>query len=219
MQIRDAHAFGFGIMVVATGLLAAAYLVTTAAAQNLLPSNQGTDLNAGSTSGTTPSSVNDKSLAAQKPATASEKLQLSEQAYGVWTLQCLTATTARPSCQIMHRLTSADGQQIALVLSMARVAKDTVALQMALPLGFSIQNGVKIAFGSNYSTLANVTRCTNQGCLIEGNAPPDMIAAMMQSKEGSVSVQTTQGDEFKLAVSLDGFQAAFNAMMAKDNAG
>ena len=219
MQTRDTHALGFGIVVAVTGLLSAAYLSTSAAAQNKLPSSQGTDQSAGSISSAGPSSVNDKSLEAQKAATASGKLHVSEQVYGVWTLQCMTGVTAKPSCQVIHRLTSADGQQIALVLSMAMVAKDTVALQMALPLGFSIQKGVKITLGSNYSTLANVTRCTNQGCLLEGNAPPDMIAAMLRSKEGSVSVQTMLGEEIKLAVSFNGFSTAYNAMMAKGDAG
>ena len=143
--------------------------------------------------------------------------KVSEKSFGAWTLQCLSDPSITPHCQIMHRLASPDSNQVVLVMSVASLSKDKTGLQLALPLGFAIQAGVKIAFGSKYSTGAAVSRCTVQGCIVEGTCPPEMIAAMKREKDGSVTVKTMQGNDIKLAVSLDGFADAYKAMEAKNN--
>jgi len=87
---------------------------------------------------------------------------------------------------------------------------------MALPLGFAIQGGVKIGFGAKYSTVAKISRCTTQGCLVEGLCPPGMLDILMKEKSGKVSIRMMQGNAAELPVSLEGFNAAYQAMRAKD---
>lgn len=134
---------------------------------------------------------------------------VSEKAFGKWTLQCLPESAPDPRCQIVHRLMSEDGKQSVLVLSLARTSDGATKLQMALPLGFSIQEGVRIVFGGGFATIAGVSRCTVQGCLVEGDGAPEMIAAMKAEKQGAVTVRTMQGEEIALPVSLDGFSEAY----------
>ncbi|AYG69923.1 hypothetical protein CCGE531_28010 (plasmid) [Rhizobium sp. CCGE531] len=142
--------------------------------------------------------------------------QVTEQKFDAWTLQCSTDKAMKPPCQIMYRLTSPDQKQVFLVISMARSAENKVGMQMALPLGFSIQAGVKIGFGGKYSTMAKVSRCTNQGCLVEGLCPPGMLDALLKEKSGKVSIRMMQGNMAELPISLGGFSAAYRAMQANN---
>ncbi|GES41020.1 invasion protein IalB [Rhizobium sp. ERR 922] len=155
------------------------------------------------------------SAAAPAPATpAPAGPQISEQKFDAWILQCSGDKTMKPRCQIVYRLTSPDQRQVFMVISMARSADKKIGMQMALPLGFAIQGGVKIGFGSKYSTMAKVSRCTTQGCLVEGLCPPAMLAALMKEKSGKVSIRMMQGNMAELPISLTGFGAAFQAMQA-----
>ncbi len=156
----------------------------------------------------------DPSNAVAPATSAPAGSQITEQKFDAWTLQCSADKTMKPRCQIVYRLTSPDQKQVFMVISMARSADKKIGMQMALPLGFAIQGGVKIGFGSKYSTIAKVSRCTTQGCLVEGLCPPEMLAALMKEKSGKVSIRMMQGNMAELPISLSGFGAAFQAMQA-----
>jgi invasion protein IalB len=163
------------------------------------------------------SSASKEGAAAGKTAAAAD--DGSDQAYGDWTLQCLGAGASGIPCQVMHRSLSPDKKQVIVVMSMAYFPKGEVTkLQLALPLGFSVQDGVKLDFGEGYSTTAKVSRCTAQGCLVEGNGAPEMIAAMRKGKAATVTVRTVEGSEIKLPFSLAGFAEAYDAMKSKNQA-
>jgi invasion protein IalB len=147
--------------------------------------------------------------------TNSPQPRLVEEKFKDWSLQCIEGSSATPPCQIMYRLTSSNQKQVALVLSVARSPKGKISLQMALPLGFSISQGVDLAFGKKYSTVARVSRCTVQGCLVEGEAPAKMIDAMLHGSNGVVSVHNMEGRQIKLPISLNGFSTAFEALKGK----
>jgi invasion protein IalB len=140
--------------------------------------------------------------------------RVAEKKFGDWTLQCATDKSMNPPCQVIYRLTGTDEKQVMVVISMAKASKDAVGFQMALPLGFAIQGGVKIAFGPKFTTKANVSRCTIQGCLVEGIAPAPLLAAMLKETSGQISIQMMQGNILDLSVKLEGFREAFDAMSA-----
>lgn len=158
-----------------------------------------------------PSDVMSATPAAPAPASP----QITEQKFDAWTLQCTADQSMKPPCQIIYRLTSPDQKQVFLVISMARSAENKVGMQMALPLGFAIQSGVKIGFGTKYSTIAKISRCTTQGCLVEGLCPPQMLAALLKETSGKISIRMMQGNLAELPVSLAGFAAAYQAMQAR----
>ncbi|MBB3287013.1 MULTISPECIES: invasion associated locus B family protein [unclassified Rhizobium] len=162
-----------------------------------------------------PAPVSPAPLAGSAAASPADP-QVTEQKFDAWTLQCSTDKALKPPCQIMYRLTSPDQKQVFMVISMARSAENKVGMQMALPLGFSIQAGVKIGFGAKYSTMAKVSRCTNQGCLVEGLCPPGMLDALLKEKSGKVSIRMMQGNTAELPISLGGFSAAYRAMEANN---
>ncbi|TXI03184.1 MAG: hypothetical protein E6Q76_14165 [Rhizobium sp.] len=154
--------------------------------------------------------------AAPATAPAAAPQQITEQKFDAWTLQCSTDKSMKPPCQILYKLTSPDQKQVFMVISMARSSENKVGMQMALPLGFSVQAGVKIGLGSKYSTVAKVSRCTTQGCLVEGVCPPAMLDALLKEKSGKVSIRMMQGNMAELPISLGGFDAAYHAMLASN---
>jgi invasion protein IalB len=163
----------------------------------------------------------DAAAQAAKPQAAptqqerSQTPAISEQRFGQWSLQCSSDHSMNPPCQVIYRLASADQKQIATVISMAKANGGTVGMQLALPLGFAIQGGVQIAFGPTFSMSAAVSRCTAQGCLIEGVAPENLLAAMLKEKSGQITLHMLQGNNIVLPIDLDGFASAYRAMSAK----
>lgn len=132
-------------------------------------------------------------------------------------MECMTGQHAVP-CQVVNRTLSGDKQQVVMVVSMAFVAKaNETKIQMALPLGFSVQDGVTINLGEGYAGVVQVSRCTTQGCLVDGVAAPDMVEAMSKAKSGTVSIKTVEGNTVSLPFSLAGFEEA-NKEMRKKNA-
>jgi invasion protein IalB len=120
---------------------------------------------------------------------------------GQWTTDCETASGGGKMCQAMVR--SAIGNQVALVLSIAKVAKEgDVRMQMALPLGFSVQRDVEISIG-DFKTSMKVSRCTAQGCLIEEKVSPDFIKALSAQKAGTVRVYTVDGKSIDITLPTD----------------
>lgn len=143
--------------------------------------------------------------------------QSGTQGFGDWTLECVTGGEAK--CQATTRSNSGDQKQVILVLSVASsgTPKQT-RYQMALPLGFSIPPGVEVKVGA-YSRVLPVSRCTAQGCLVEGVMPDALAKAMRENAQGSVAVQTGEdGAPITLPLSLKGFGDAF-AAMEKRNGG
>lgn len=194
------------------------FLVTPAAMSQQVGAAELSKLPATAVHSNSPKAKASSQVPAQAASTASRPsgARLTEDKFRDWSLQCIVNASATPPCQIIYRLMSSDHKQVALVLSLALYPKNSPRLQMALPLGFSIPRGVHIAFGQDYSLTAQISRCTIQGCLIEGEGQAKMIDAMLKAKGGTASVYNMQGSEIRLPISLDGFSAAYEVLRKKD---
>ena len=84
---------------------------------------------------------------------------------------------------------------------------------MAVPLGVAVQAGVKIGIDGAYSASMPISRCTLQGCLVEGVVPVDMIEAMKTKSVASIGVTTPDGKDVPISLKLKGFGSAYNAMI------
>jgi invasion protein IalB len=129
---------------------------------------------------------------------------------GVWELQCVAGASSR-RCQTVGRVQSPDGKQVILVMSLAKIAK-TTSMQLAVPLGVAVQPGVKIEIDGAYSKTMPISRCTAQGCLVEGTVPAEMIKAMVIKATASIHVTTPEGKTIPLALPLNGFEKAFSGL-------
>lgn len=91
-----------------------------------------------------------------------------------------------------------------LVLAIARQSRDArPRLQMALPLGINIARGVKITIGEFNEDLS-ISRCTAQGCLVEGAASDELLAALRQGSTGRITVYSLDDNAIDLNLPLTG---------------
>ncbi|CAN7689500.1 invasion associated locus B family protein [Rhizobium sp. LjRoot98] len=137
----------------------------------------------------------------------------SSKTFDDWELQCIDHPKGDRRCQIVGNVLSADKKQAVLVMSLAPSADAaTILIQMAVPLGVAVQQGVKIEIDKSYSGSMPISRCTSQGCLVEGAVPTEMIAAMIAKPKASIEVTTPDGKSVPISLSLKGFGGAYEAV-------
>ncbi len=141
------------------------------------------------------------------------------QRFDTWELQCETIAAASRVCQISSRVTSPDGSQVILVMSLANDASAKVTrMQMAVPLGIALAEKVDISVAPNYEASLSVSRCTPQGCLVEGSVEPALMTALREGQQAIISVATPEKQRIPIALALKGFSAAFEALEASEKA-
>lgn len=169
---------------------------------------------AGGRTQTRPSATTDK---AQKPAQAQpSKAEAAAEQFKQWALQCVELGKEPARCQISGSTLSGDGKQVILVMSLAfRPDGKTVAMQMAVPLGVALKDGVKINVAGGYEAAMALSRCTPQGCLVEGAVEPALVEAMKAKAAATVTVATPEGKAIPITLSLSGFSDAYTALLGR----
>lgn len=138
-------------------------------------------------------------------------------AFGDWNLECYEPAVSGVNCQMLHQTLSGDGGQVLNVYSLAYIPEaDHTRLQFALPLGFAVQPGVRMEIGDGFQSEIPVSRCTSQGCLIEGVAAAEFLNAMRNEGQGKITVQTVNGGTVEFPLSLNGFAQAYDAMRSQN---
>jgi len=147
--------------------------------------------------------------AATSATTAAEKLK----SFDDWEVQCEDSPDSGRRCQLSGRTLSPSGEQIILVMSLAKGADATTMLyQAALPLGIAVQKPVSVSVDNGFQSAISVSRCTPQGCLLEGAADSEFIEALTTGAEAKFSVTTPEGQTIPIALSLKGFANALSAL-------
>jgi invasion protein IalB len=140
--------------------------------------------------------------------------------YKNWDLQCAEFAKSQKRCQVTGNVVSSDGKQVIFVMSLASSADGkAMVTQMAVPLGIALKAGIKIDVDGAYTTIMPASRCTTQGCLVEGAVESAMIAAMKTKPAATITVATPDGKTVPIKLSLDGFSDAFAAMKATEDGG
>jgi invasion protein IalB len=130
-------------------------------------------------------------------------------AFGEWRLECVEQA-AKPNCQASIR--AVIGEQIALVLSVAMQAgKPDPQMQLAVPLGVLVAKGVDAKVGG-YSANFPISRCTAQGCLVEGAFPKPFGDALREGKDGAILIYSTDGKPVQLPLPAKSFATAFDGL-------
>lgn len=149
-----------------------------------------------------------------QPVSSDQKKLSKPDQFKRWAVQCVEQANTGKKCQISSTTLSADGKQAVLVISLAyRTDGKSVAMQMAVPLGIALKDGVKLTIEHASATTFPVSRCTPQGCLVEVIVEPALIDLMKKGKNASVSVITPEGATVPIALSLDGFSDAYAALV------
>ena len=134
-----------------------------------------------------------------------------------WRVACHEPPIGDLKCRIVHQLVHDKLKKNALVVTVAySPARDRDIVQFLLPLDFLLKPGVGIEV-SSYKTTAAVARCALQGCFIEGEADPALVAAMKRTtRRGEVTLTARTGKTVAIPFSLAGFSAAYDRMRTEN---
>jgi len=154
----------------------------------------------------------------QAAAAAPAAPKIQRQAFGEWGVECFDPKVNGLNCQMVQRLIAKDTKQLVLSVSIAYspAAKKHI-MQIELPLNFMLKPGVEIAIGDS-KTVAQVDRCSNQGCFIEGVAGDDLVAALNRGDKADIKFLANPEKRLVVPFSLQGFPAAYDSMKAKNSA-
>ena len=127
---------------------------------------------------------------------------------GDWVVECY-GKGADERCQVYQRVLMNKATAIALVATFTY--KDTVdelAYQIAVPLGVKLSQPALLALGPDYAIALPVSRCTQQGCLLEGIISGDALARLLKAQTASITVVNPASGNFQIPMSLNGFTRA-----------
>lgn len=137
--------------------------------------------------------------------------------HGDWLLRCVE-NRAGPPCEIVQAATMNETGEQVMQFAIAHAGdRDAFGILITLPLGIQIQGGVLLRINET-TDIADykITRCEQQGCLIERVVSADDLDLFHKSKKGVVAVLDRTGKPMVVPVSFNGFTKALDEMRRKN---
>lgn len=133
--------------------------------------------------------------------------------FGDWTVRCYPVKTPSP-CDMFELLANKQTQQRVLSVSIAYMpAGDKHVIQIAVPLGVSIQRGLILASDAYTSPALHYRRCDRGGCYVEMLMQNDAVQALAGAgTQAKIRVFGVNGKAFEIPFSLNGYADAHGAM-------
>ncbi|MGA7675400.1 MAG: invasion associated locus B family protein [Rhizomicrobium sp.] len=154
------------------------------------------------------------SAPAPAPANANKPAQPSEtKEFGDWSVRCYPATSATPCEMIELLVNKKSGRRVLGVLLVYNQARNQNLLQIAVPLGVMLQNGAVLGSDTYTSGVMHFRLCDMQGCYVVAPLDNDAVKAIGQATKAEVRIVSTEGKNFNITFSLNGFTAAYNALL------
>lgn len=135
---------------------------------------------------------------------------------GDWSLECYLRSDGTPeACQAYYRVLMDNATRIALVASFAVPAEgEGILYQISLPLGIDLMAGVLMTVDGGYAVNLPVTRCTLQGCLLEGRLTAAPLNALLTGTGATFAVQSREQGILPIPMSLVGLGVAIDRIKA-----
>jgi len=131
-----------------------------------------------------------------------------------WSVRCFRVDSPAP-CDVLQVGTSSETQQRVLLISIAYVpSRDAYAMQIIVPLGVELSQGLTLAAGEASLTNLPFTRCERDGCYVETALPqPTIDALSAMTANTTISIIAFNEDQtLELPFSVAGFAAAMARM-------
>lgn len=133
-----------------------------------------------------------------------------------WIVECFKTERSDEDCQAFQRVTMNDGKDVALVVTMTLAESiDTMDIQIAVPLGVQLPPGMVIRFDSGRDNRVPFSRCTQQGCLVEGRITAELAYSFENEGSASVTVLVPDDGPFTIPLSLLGLNDALDHIRTK----
>ena len=153
--------------------------------------------------------------AAAPQANASQGPKVSDvKEIGDWTVRCYDVKSPSPCEMIEMRVAKKTGQRILGVLVAYVPSRDQHIIQVSVPLGVALQNGLVIASDTFTSKPLHFRRCDQLGCYVETGIDNQSLAALGRATKADMQVVSMDGKKYNLVFSLNGFTAAHDQLVA-----
>jgi invasion protein IalB len=151
--------------------------------------------------------------AQQQPSPQSGKqMQPSEmKEFGDWTVRCYPVTSPSPCEMIELRVAKKSGQRILGFLLAYVPSRDAHVMQVSVPLGVALANGLVIDSDTYKSPVLKFRRCDQLGCYVE--AANDVVGTLGKATKAQAIVVSVDGKRYNLVFSLKGFTEAHQALV------
>jgi invasion protein IalB len=137
---------------------------------------------------------------------------------GDWQVRCFPVANGNP-CDVFQERVDEQSRQRILTFSLAFVpSMNRHILQITVPLDIAIQKGVTIKADGYTSPVMKYRMCNREGCFVQGAPDNAVIEALARATNASLNVVADGGKAFALPVSLKGFSAAHDDMVAQARA-
>lgn len=162
-----------------------------------------------------PAWAQDEPAQAPQPAPqAGKQMQPSEiKEFGDWTVRCYPVTSPSPCEMIELRVAKKTGQRILGFLIAYVPARDAHVIQVSVPLGVALANGMMIDADTYKSPVLKFRRCDQLGCYVEAAMGNDVISTLGKATKAQATVVSVDGKRYNLVFSLRGFTEAHQALV------
>jgi invasion protein IalB len=139
--------------------------------------------------------------------------------FGDFVVRCATTKSVAP-CDLFEERVNKDTGQRVMSLSIGYMpSQSRYIMQIAVPLGVSLEKGVVISAGKFTSPSFGFRRCDATGCYVEAGITKQLIDAFAKNgSDGKFKVFSDAGKEFSFSFSFNGFSAAHDDMVAQNKA-
>jgi invasion protein IalB len=133
--------------------------------------------------------------------------------YGDWTVRCFPGNSPTPCQMVQLRIVEKTKQRILGVLLAYMPARDANLMEISVPLGVNLQNGLVLSTDTYKSGVLKFTRCDQQGCYVEGAVGADVLGSLARATKGEVQIISMNGKRYNLVFSMKGFTDARSALL------
>ena len=134
--------------------------------------------------------------------------------FGSFVVRCFPVKSLSP-CDMYQERSAKDTGQKVMSVSVAYVPSlSEYGIQIAVPLGISIQKGLVIQASGVTTGALPYHRCDRAGCYVEMRMEKEMVDKLLHSDpDAKVKIVADNGKSYDLDFSLNGFGAAHDAMV------
>jgi invasion protein IalB len=133
--------------------------------------------------------------------------------FGDWTVRCYAISSISPCEMLELRVAKKGGQRILGILLAYVPSRNQHIMQISVPLGVALQNGLVISTDTYKSGVLKFRRCDYQGCYIEIPIDNNAVNSMGRATRAEAQIVSMDGKKYNLVFSLKGFTDAHRALV------
>ncbi|HEX7075108.1 MAG TPA: invasion associated locus B family protein [Hyphomicrobiaceae bacterium] len=152
---------------------------------------------------------------AQEGVEMQSPTSLSE-TYEAWTVRCVNQQQGEKTqrvCQMAQTLLQQGSQQRVLTFALRR-RDDTARATLVFPFGLLLSEGFRVEIAEEEVLRGTYRTCLPTGCIAEVEVPAETIEKLEAAETASVLMTATTGQQIRADISLKGFKAAYQRLVA-----